>query len=93
MTCLNRPGSQIDHLNIAVPDLTAAKTFYEPVLATLDIHPLLDIPATPTNVCGVTHDTNNCGKQHSAIHRCTQTPCQDNVTTTLEFWSVSTAEK
>lgn len=45
----DRTGSQIDHLNIAVPDLTAAKTFYEPVLATLDIHPLLDIPATPTD--------------------------------------------
>lgn len=43
----DRTESQIDHLNVAVPDLTAAKAFYEPVLATLDIHPLLDIPATP----------------------------------------------
>ena len=37
------------HLNVAVPDLAAAKAFYEPVLATLDIHPPLDIPATPAD--------------------------------------------
>lgn len=45
----DRTGSQIDHLNLAVPDLRAANRFYRPVLATLDIHPVLDIPATPTD--------------------------------------------
>lgn len=40
-------GSQIDHLNLAVPDLDAATAFYEPVLATLGITLLLDIAGAP----------------------------------------------
>lgn len=45
----DRSGSQIDHLNIAVPDLTRARVFYDPVLACINIHPVLDIPATATD--------------------------------------------
>lgn len=37
-------GSQIDHLNLAVPDRAAAVDFYGPVLATLDIGVVLDVP-------------------------------------------------
>lgn len=40
-------GSLIDHLNIAVPDLATSLAFYEPVLATLDIVKLLEVPADP----------------------------------------------
>jgi catechol 2,3-dioxygenase-like lactoylglutathione lyase family enzyme len=43
----DRSGSQIDHLNVAVPDLDAAVAFYEPVLATLGIVRILTIPAFP----------------------------------------------
>ena len=42
---IDRAGSQIDHLNVAVPDLDRAVTFYEPVLATLGIVRILTIPA------------------------------------------------
>ena len=42
---LDRAGSRIDHLNIAVPDLAAAVAFYEPVLATIGISKMLEIPA------------------------------------------------
>lgn len=45
----DRSGSQIDHLNIAVPDLDHGTAFYTPLLATLGIHPLLPIPATATD--------------------------------------------
>ena len=45
----DRSGSQIDHLNLAVPDLTRARAFYDPLLAALGIHVLLDIPATATD--------------------------------------------
>lgn len=38
-------GSQIDHLNVAVPDLTRSLAFYGPVLASLDIVELLHVPA------------------------------------------------
>lgn len=41
----NRSGSQIDHLNLAVPDLEAAVAFYEPVLASIDVGVVLRIPA------------------------------------------------
>jgi catechol 2,3-dioxygenase-like lactoylglutathione lyase family enzyme len=41
----DRSGSRIDHLNIAVPDLGAAMTFYEPVLASIGITQMLVIPA------------------------------------------------
>ena len=44
---LDRAGSRIDHLNIAVPDLTGAVAFYEPVLATIGISKMLEIPAVP----------------------------------------------
>lgn len=44
----DRSGSQIDHLNIAVPDLGHARAFYDPVLAGIDIHLVLDIPAHVT---------------------------------------------
>jgi len=40
----DRSGSRIDHLNIAVPDLTAAVAFYEPVLASIGITKMLEIP-------------------------------------------------
>lgn len=42
---LDRSGSRIDHLNIAVPDLAAAVAFYEPVLACIGIAKMLEIPA------------------------------------------------
>lgn len=45
----DRSGSQIDHLNLAVPNLTRARAFYDPLLARLDIHVLLEIPATATD--------------------------------------------
>ncbi len=38
-------GSQIDHLNIAVPDLAAAVEFYRPTLASIGIEIILEIPA------------------------------------------------
>ena len=46
---LDRAGSRIDHLNIAVPDLRAAVAFYEPVLAAIGIAKMLEIPAVPAN--------------------------------------------
>ncbi|MCG7421415.1 VOC family protein [Micrococcus sp. ACRRV] len=45
----DRSGSQIDHLNIAVPNLTRARAFYDPLLASLNIHPVLEVPATATD--------------------------------------------
>lgn len=42
---LDRAGSRIDHLNIAVPDLAAAVAFYEPTLAAIGITKMLEIPA------------------------------------------------
>ena len=42
---LDRSGSRIDHLNLAVPDLAAAVAFYEPVLASIGITKMLEIPA------------------------------------------------
>jgi catechol 2,3-dioxygenase-like lactoylglutathione lyase family enzyme len=44
---LDRSGSRIDHLNIAVPDLGAAVGFYEPVLASIGITKMLEIPGDP----------------------------------------------
>jgi len=44
---LDRSGSRIDHLNLAVPDLAAAVAFYEPVLASIGITAMLEIPAVP----------------------------------------------
>lgn len=46
---IDRSGSRIDHLNIAVPDHQAAVDFYEPVLATIGITKMLEIPADPDN--------------------------------------------
>lgn len=46
---IDRTGSQIDHLNIAVPSLSKATAFYRPLLATLGIELLLEIPATPAD--------------------------------------------
>lgn len=40
----DRSGSRIDHLNIAVPDLEEATAFYAPVLASIGIARMLDIP-------------------------------------------------
>jgi len=40
----DRSGSRLDHLNIAVPDLAAAVAFYEPVLGSIDITKILEIP-------------------------------------------------
>ncbi len=53
---LDRSGSRIDHLNVAVPDLAAALRFYEPVLATIGITRMLDIPpnATPNQPTAMT---------------------------------------
>ena len=44
---IDRSGSRIDHLNIAVPDLEAAVAFYEPVLASIGITKMLEIPGIP----------------------------------------------
>jgi catechol 2,3-dioxygenase-like lactoylglutathione lyase family enzyme len=44
---IDRSGSRIDHLNIAVPDIAAAAAFYDPVLASIGITKMLDIPADP----------------------------------------------
>lgn len=41
----DRSGSRIDHLNIAVPDLEKAAEFYTPVLASIGITKMLEIPA------------------------------------------------
>ena len=46
---IDRAGSRIDHLNIAVPDLEAAVAFYEPALAIIGITKMLEIPADPAN--------------------------------------------
>jgi catechol 2,3-dioxygenase-like lactoylglutathione lyase family enzyme len=46
---IDRAGSRIDHLNIAVPDLDAAVAFYEPTLASIGITKMLEIPADPAN--------------------------------------------
>jgi catechol 2,3-dioxygenase-like lactoylglutathione lyase family enzyme len=46
---IDRAGSRIDHLNIAVPDLEAAVAFYEPALACIGITKMLEIPADPTH--------------------------------------------
>ena len=43
----DRSGSRIDHLDVAVPDLTAAVAFYEPTLASIGITKMLVIPADP----------------------------------------------
>ncbi|MET1005743.1 MAG: VOC family protein [Propionibacteriaceae bacterium] len=45
----DRSGSRIDHLNIAVPDLEAAVSFYEPVLASIGITKMLVIPPDPSS--------------------------------------------
>lgn len=42
---LDRSGSLIDHLNIAVPDLASATEFYDRALAPLGIVRFLNIPA------------------------------------------------
>ncbi|AGZ43779.1 VOC family protein [Actinoplanes friuliensis] len=56
MTDLDRSGSRIDHLNIAVPDLATAVAFYEPVLASIGITKMLEIPpnATPNQPTAMT---------------------------------------
>ncbi|GLY08680.1 VOC family protein [Actinoplanes sp. NBRC 101535] len=41
---VDRSGSRIDHLNVAVPDLTRAVAFYEPVLAAIGITKMLEFP-------------------------------------------------
>lgn len=46
---LDRAGSRIDHLNVAVPDLAAAVAFYEPTLASIGITKMLEIPADPAH--------------------------------------------
>ena len=53
---LDRSGSRIDHLNVAVPDLAAAVAFYEPVLAAIGITKMLEIPphATPNQPTAMT---------------------------------------
>ena len=44
---IDRSDSRIDHLNIAVPDLGAAVAFDEPVLASIGITEMLQIPGDP----------------------------------------------
>ncbi|WP_156756941.1 VOC family protein [Actinokineospora pegani] len=39
-------GSRIDHLNIAVPDLSAAVAFYQPVLAAIGIGTTMTVPTS-----------------------------------------------
>src|SRR5689334_24842779 len=53
---LDRSGSRIDHLNVAVPSLDAAVAFYEPVLAAIGITKMLEIPpnATPNQPTAMT---------------------------------------
>ena len=53
---MNRSGSRIDHLNLAVPDLAAAVAFYKPVLASIGITKMLEIPpnATPNQPTAMT---------------------------------------
>ena len=53
---LDRSGSRIDHLNVSVPDLAAAVAFYEPVLASIGITKMLQIPpnATPNQPTAMT---------------------------------------
>ncbi|MBU2662718.1 VOC family protein [Actinoplanes bogorensis] len=53
---LDRSGSRIDHLNLAVPDLGVAVAFYEPVLASIGIVKMLEIPpnATPNQPTAMT---------------------------------------
>lgn len=53
---LDRSGSTIDHLNIAVPDLALAVAFYTPVLAAIGITKMLEIPpdATPNQPTAMT---------------------------------------
>ncbi|MBM2622865.1 VOC family protein [Actinoplanes sp. LDG1-06] len=53
---VDRSGSRIDHLNLAVPDLAAAVAFYEPVLASIGITKMLEIPpnATPNQPTAMT---------------------------------------
>jgi catechol 2,3-dioxygenase-like lactoylglutathione lyase family enzyme len=46
---LDRAGSRIDHLNIAVPELAAAVAFYEPTLASIGITKMLQIPEVSEN--------------------------------------------
>jgi len=41
---IDRSGSRIDHMNIAVPNLRAAIAFYEPVLPSIGITKTLEIP-------------------------------------------------
>ncbi|MGX6600995.1 VOC family protein [Micromonosporaceae bacterium Da 78-11] len=45
---LDRSGSRIDHLNIAVPDLAMAVAFYTPTLASIGITKMLEIPPDST---------------------------------------------
>jgi catechol 2,3-dioxygenase-like lactoylglutathione lyase family enzyme len=45
---MDRSGSRIDHLNLAVPDLAAAVAFYEPTLASIGITKMLQIPPNAT---------------------------------------------
>ena len=44
----DRSGSQIDHLNIAVPDVATAVAFYQPTLDSIGIVTILEIPADHT---------------------------------------------
>ncbi len=44
----DRSGSQIDHLNVAVPDLATAVAFYRPTLDSIGIVTILEIPADYT---------------------------------------------
>ncbi len=44
---IDRSGSRIDHLNIAVPDLAVAVAFYDAVLGSIGITKMLEIPADP----------------------------------------------
>lgn len=44
-THIDRSGSQIDHLNVAVPDLAELLAFYQPTLAAIGITKILEVPA------------------------------------------------
>lgn len=48
-TSIDRSGSRIDHLNVAVPNLASGVAFYEPVLASIAITKMLEIPPYPSS--------------------------------------------
>lgn len=61
-------GSTIDHLGIAVSDARRSRAFYEPVLATLGIELLLEIPAEHAEAGGLLLGFGSRPKPYFWIH-------------------------